>query len=157
RRRGEARRAFPRAPAERRRVQSVSRSMTAFVERIDVAPLDVPMKKAFGIAGGAQEAVRNVLVTVVLRGGARGYGEAAPLPAVNGETQGAALDALRRAADALVGEDTSRWRAFAERARDACGASAAAACAVETAALDAWTRTLGVSLRTFFGGTEDAL
>lgn len=120
-------------------------------------PLDIAMAKAFGIAGGTQELARNVLVEVLLSSGVRGYGEAAPLPPFNGETQEGALAALAEAKAHVVGQDASAWRTVAERIRDVTSSSASAACALETAMLDALTRTLGTSLRVFFGGAEDRL
>lgn len=128
--------------------------MTSFaINRVSARALDVPMKKAFGIAGGAQEVCRNVLVTVELASGERGFGEAAPLPAFNGETQDGALAAI--ASVDLAGSDARAWRSLAERV--AAIPSASAACALETAALDALTRAIGTSMRVFFGGAEDAL
>lgn len=43
------------------------------------------MRKAFGIAGGAQELGKKVLVEIELDSRVVGYGEAAPLPAFNGD------------------------------------------------------------------------
>src|SRR6185295_14966825 len=100
--------------------------------------LDVPMKKPFGIAGGAQTVAANVLVEVELASGTRGIGEAAPFPAFNGETQRAALDAI--AAADLVGQDG------AGSMLDRVGV-ASAACAIETAIADARARERRVSLR----------
>jgi L-alanine-DL-glutamate epimerase-like enolase superfamily enzyme len=119
--------------------------------------LDIPMRKAFGIAGGAQDVARNVLVELTLASGTRGWGEAAPLPPFNGETQDDALAAIERAAPSLVGADVRAWRALAERIQAAAAPSASAACALETAALDALTRDRGTSLRAFFGGAEEEL
>jgi L-alanine-DL-glutamate epimerase-like enolase superfamily enzyme len=126
------------------------------------------MAKPFGIAGGAQELARNVLVEVDLACGARGWGEAAPLPPFNGETQEGALEAIARAAAELEGVDAGAWRGVAERIWEVAGPSgsgsgsesgrsAAAACALETAALDAVARALGTSLRVWFGGAEEEL
>lgn len=119
--------------------------------------LDVPMKKAFGIAGGAQEVARNVLVEVRLTTGVRGWGEAAPLPAFNGETQHDALLAISHVAPALLGADVRAWRQVAEQIHAGASSSASAACAVETAVFDALARANGVSLRLFFGGAETEL
>ena len=71
--------------------------MTArsFIRRFDFKPLDIALHTPFGISGGAQAMANNVLVTVELDGGFTGYGEAAPLPPYNGETQAMALAALR--------------------------------------------------------------
>lgn len=118
--------------------------------------LDIPMKKAFGIAGGAQEVARNVLVEVTLASGVRGFGEAAPLPAFNGETQEHALDAIAGAGPQLCGADVTAVRELAERISE-LSPSASAACALETAVFDALARESGVSLRTFFGGASSEL
>lgn len=112
-------------------------------------PLDIPMKKAFGIAGGAQAHAHNVLLSVQLAGGTQGYGEAAPFPAFNGETQAAAMADLERAIPSLVGRDAG------ERMELEIGASAR--CAVETALADARARAEGRSLLDVFGGAEDSL
>lgn len=111
----------------------------------------------FGIAGGAQESARNLLVEVGLEGGALGLGEAAPFPAVNDETREDAVRALEGARDALLGLEAARWRAASERAQSLLSAAPSALCAFETALLDAFTRSLGVSLFAFFGGQRDSL
>ena len=112
--------------------------------------LDVPMKKAFGISGGAQEHAKNVLVVIELDDGTIGLGEAAPFPAFNGETQDAVLAALERTLPSLVDRDAS------ERI-ELTGLPASARCAVETALVDARARAEGVPLHRFFGGVEDRL
>jgi L-alanine-DL-glutamate epimerase-like enolase superfamily enzyme len=122
------------------------------IVRTTAVPLDIPMKKAFGIAGGSQELCRNVLVSVELDSGMRGYGEAAPLPAFNGETQEAALGACLKASPFLVGKDPQAWRTLAGGLAEQSAHSSSAACALETAIVDALTRALGTSMRAFFGG-----
>jgi L-alanine-DL-glutamate epimerase-like enolase superfamily enzyme len=118
--------------------------------------LDIPMRRAFGIAGGAQELARNVLVEITLASGVRGWGEAAPLPPFNGETQDEALAAVAMAGPELVGKDVRAWRPLAEHIWS-LSSSASAACALETAVFDALARANGTSLRLFFGGAEDEL
>ena len=127
------------------------------IESIRAQRLDIPMKKAFGIAGGAQEVASNVLVELTLGSGVRGWGEAAPLPAFNGETQDAALSAIEEAAPLLVGADVRAFREVGERIFEHARASASAACALETALFDALARANKVSLRLFFGGAEEEL
>lgn len=129
------------------------------VERITAKRLDVPMKQAFGIAGGAQDVARNVLVEVVLHSGVRGWGEAAPLPAFNGETQDDALAALERAiaSGRLAGADARSCRRIGELAMSSTSPSASAGCAIETAVLDAMTRAVGTSMRVLLGSAEETL
>jgi len=113
-------------------------------------PLDVAMKKAFGIAGGAQEIAKNVLVVVELDDGTSGFGEAAPFPAFNGETQEVVLAALERVLPSLVGRDASEPIELE-------GLPASARCAIETAIVDARARADGVPLHRWFGGREETL
>jgi L-alanine-DL-glutamate epimerase-like enolase superfamily enzyme len=101
-----------------------------------VAPLDIPLHVPFGIAGGAQPAANNVLFTVELADGTRGYGEAAPLPPYNGETQADAMAAL--------GEEFSTTSAVR---------SGSARCALEAAVLDALTRSQRLPLWKYFAGS----
>lgn len=118
-----------------------------------VTVLDVPLKKPFGISGGAQVHARNVLVELVAGDGTRGWGEGAPFPAFNGETQERALAACRRILPELAGialddDDALCARTFA--AAD----SPSARCAIETALFDLRARVRGVSLREYLGGAE---
>ena len=127
------------------------------IQSVRARRLDIPMRKAFGIAGGAQELAANVLVELTLASGVRGWGEAAPLPAFNGETQDAALATIETAAPELVGADVRSFRQLGERIFELAKASASAACALETAVFDALARANGTSLRMFFGGAEEEL
>jgi L-alanine-DL-glutamate epimerase-like enolase superfamily enzyme len=98
-----------------------------------------------------------VLVEVRLTDGASGIGEAAPFPAVNGETQGRALAAIERAGASLVGKDPRRWRRLGAELRDITVGTPSALAGLEMAILDAWLRRAGVSLWTFFGAAEKSL
>ena len=145
-------------------MSTVTSTTTTLVTGVRARRLDVPMRRAFGIAGGAQELARNVLVEVTLASGVRGWGEAAPLPPFNGETQEHALAAVARAGPQLVGDDVRAWRRLAERISalttqddDATPPSASAGCALETAVFDALARANGTSLALFFGGAEAEL
>src|SRR4051812_44619002 len=123
------------------------------IRSLAVAALDIPLHTPFGISGGAQAMANNVLVTIDLADGTTGYGEAAPLPPYNGETQADALAALNAGRAWLVGRDARTWRDLGEQfeARSHVG-SGSARCALETALLDALARSERVSLWKFFGG-----
>jgi L-Ala-D/L-Glu epimerase len=128
------------------------------IRRVSIEALDIPLHEPFGIAGGAQERAANLLVTVELADGTLGFGEAAPLPAFNGETQEASRAAALSLRAAVVGADARAWRAIAVALRAAAGGGAGAArCAIETAILDALTRRADMPLWAFFGGSGTAL
>ncbi len=115
------------------------------------------MKKPFGIAGGAQVEAKNVLVELALAGDVRGWGEGAPFPAFNGETQDQVLRACGAAAPLLEGVDLHDDATIRERVREACSGAPSAVCAIETAVFDARARLAGRSLRDVFGGAENEL
>ena len=127
------------------------------IRTLSATRLDIPLLTPFGIAGGAQDVARNLLVTLELADGTRGYGEAAPFPAFNGETQASALAAIEVARPLLEGADVRAWRPVAAALRASIGAAGSARCAIETAMLDALTRRAGMPLYVFFGGAGHAL
>jgi L-alanine-DL-glutamate epimerase-like enolase superfamily enzyme len=128
------------------------------IRAFEFQPLDIPLHTPFGISGGAQAMANNVLVKVELEGGAVGYGEAAPLPPYNGETQAQALTVLAAAQSWLVGHPVDDWRVLAEEFRTRGGAACGSAqCAFEMALLDALNRRDGVPMWKYFGGAGTAL
>jgi o-succinylbenzoate synthase len=127
------------------------------IRDVSAEPLDIELIEPFGIAGGAQTAASNVLVRLTLEDGTEGLGEAAPFPAVSGETQGQAMNAVYAARDSLLGEDASRFRSLAARIREIIAGVPSARCALEAALLDAVARRTGLSLWRLFGGMEPSL
>ncbi len=127
------------------------------ISGIRFGALDVPLIEPFAIATGAQPTAQNVLVELLLADGTRGYGEAAPFPAVTGETQASTLEALAALRPLLVGQDVQQWRRLAAELKESGQPAAAARCAVETALLDALTKRAGLPLWAFFGGASTDL
>jgi L-alanine-DL-glutamate epimerase-like enolase superfamily enzyme len=128
------------------------------IRSVSAVPLDIPLLAPFGISKGALDTAANALVTVELSDGTLGYGEAAPFPAYNGETQADALGLLSHAGNWLPGRDALEWRALSAEFRATGGPSCGSAlCALETALLDAVNRRDGVSLWRYFGGAGTEL
>jgi L-alanine-DL-glutamate epimerase-like enolase superfamily enzyme len=124
---------------------------------VTAVPLDIELSEPFGIATGAQLVAQNVLVTLTFSDGTVGIGEAAPFPAVNGETQSAVLSAFSEARSALLGLDGARFRPAAAVASEALPDVPTARAAFEGAFLDALCRRSQLSLWSFFGGAEPLL
>jgi L-alanine-DL-glutamate epimerase-like enolase superfamily enzyme len=127
------------------------------IRSLSVERLDIPLFAPFGISGGAQDVARSLLVTVELADGTRGYGEAAPFPAFNGETQQSARAAVEATRPAIEGSDVREWRPIAAYLRQRIGGAGSARCAIETALLDALTKRASMPLYAFFGGAGNAL
>lgn len=127
------------------------------IRSLAVEHLNIPLHSPFGISGGAQAIAENLLVTVELADGTRGYGEAAPFPAFNGETQDQAAAAVVAAGGLIEGADVREWRRLAAALAVAPDAVGSARCAIETALLDALTRRGQMPLWAFFGGVGTTL
>lgn len=127
------------------------------IARLAVEPWNVELLEPFGIATGAQLLAENVLVEVTLESGARGLGEAAPFPAVSGETQADALAALAAALPHLQGHEQPGAPGLLDAAREELGRAPSALAAVEMALLDADCRERGISMFAHFGGRQSAL
>ncbi|HWQ12436.1 MAG TPA: dipeptide epimerase [Roseiflexaceae bacterium] len=127
------------------------------IRALSVADMNIALVEPFGIAGGAADVARNLLVTLELADGTRGYGEAAPFPPFNGETQELARAALEAARSTVEGADVREWRRLSAALHSAMGPVGSARCALETAVLDALTRRAHMPLWAFFGGAATSL
>lgn len=114
--------------------------------------IELELSEPFGISGGSQEVARIALVRLELADGTLGLGEAAPLPAYNGERVEDALGAIDAAGPLWLGRDASAWRQRALELQAATERSASARCALETALFDALSRRAQTSLYHWLGG-----
>lgn len=127
------------------------------IKSVNIQAWDVELLEPFGIATGAQLVAQNALLEVELTSGERGLGEAAPFPAVNGETQADALSALQAVADELVGYEGTDASGLSVAARGRLEATPSALCALEIALADAACRAQKKSLFLHFGGRSARL
>lgn len=116
------------------------------IRQIRATPWNIELNEPFGIATGAQVVAANVLVEVQLADGTIGLGEAAPFPAVNGETQASTLAALQKIEAQVVGRELDDWESIALDVRDVLGPAKSALCGLETALLDAHCKIQRISL-----------
>ena len=126
------------------------------IASIETQVLELELTEPFGISGGSQEVAQIAVVHVTLADGTRGSGEAAPLPAYNGERVEHAVAAVEAARPGLLGTNAAAWRQRAADVAAACGKSASARCALEMALCDALARRAGLSLYDWFGGRAPA-
>jgi L-alanine-DL-glutamate epimerase-like enolase superfamily enzyme len=124
---------------------------------VKVEAWDVELLEPFGIAGGAQVVAQNALLSLELSSGHVGLGEAAPFPAVNGETQADAISALEAVRPALLGYSSSDAGALSPETRARLEGAPSALAALEMALLDAACRARETSLFQYFGAHSPRL
>ena len=124
---------------------------------VSFQPLNLPLLEPFAIATGAQYKVENVVVQVRLADGTTGLGEAAPFPAVSGETQESTLAVLQELEAYLLQKDVKNWRSLATSLAGLASEAPAARCGLEMAILDALCKHYHMPLYVFFGGVKTQL
>jgi L-alanine-DL-glutamate epimerase-like enolase superfamily enzyme len=127
------------------------------VEQMLVEPLNVKLAEPFGIAIGTKYNIENVLVTLILKNGIAGYGEAAPLEPINGENQATAIATLNSCREFIEGKSVSDYISISRTLKSVFRAQNTARCAVEMALLDAYTKLLNIPLYRFFGGVTSKI
>ena len=131
--------------------------LDTIIQAINVEPLNIPLLEPFTIATGGVTEARNVLITVTLKDGTRGYGECAPFPPSTGESQETALAAAQGCADLLLGKDVAHWRTLSKLLHSTYYSQFTAIAGMEMAILDALTRHYGIPMHAFFGGASTAV
>ena len=124
------------------------------IESIAVTELSTSLSAPFVISLGEQHELANVVVAVELADGTQGFGEAAPVPHITGETQGTALAACRAARELLVGEPIADYRGHVAALGELLAAQHTARAGLEIALFDARCRSLDCSLAAFVGGRD---
>jgi len=129
----------------------------SLIQSISISTLDLPLTEPFSIATGKQDEVKNVLVKVSLRNGIVGLGEAAPFPAVNGETQESTVACLEKVKGDILGTDIRNWRKILEDHSKNFMHHHAALCGLQMAMADAVSKYYEIPLAVLFGGASDHL
>ncbi len=121
------------------------------IQSITVSPLQAPLLQPFRIAVGQHDTLDNVLVTLTLANGVKGYGEAAVATHITGETIPQTVQHLKSANRFLKGQDASDYLAISAQLHEAWPHNACAIAAVEMAIFDAMTRHLRMPLWRLWG------
>lgn len=122
-----------------------------------VAAFETPLKRPFVTAQGRKDSTVNVGMSLRLRGGAEGYGEASSSIALKHLSPAALERALRRLAADARGRDAREWRALVDAAWESQGRVSPAVAAFESALLGAFAAQSGTGLRELLGGATRAL
>jgi L-Ala-D/L-Glu epimerase len=122
------------------------------ITKVEFWPVDIPITDPFVVATGARVVAENVFIRITLNDGICGYGEAAPFPEVGGEDRETCLNALSGLAPSLIGRSVHDYRELAARMGQATPMQPAARCALETALLDAFSRSAKIPMWQLWGG-----
>ena len=127
------------------------------IRKVTIEPVNIMLDEPFTIAIGRKDSIENVMITLELENGIRGYGEAAPLEPINGENQATVLATLNTIRDFLKGKDVSDYRMISRHLKSVFWAQVTARCSVEMALLDAFTKSLNIPLYKFLGGAVNRI
>jgi len=121
------------------------------VEKAEVRVWRAKLTHPFSTAKGQHDLLENVLFSLELSNGVRGFGEAAVATHITGETVAETLRHLKAAAKALRGEAFTEFPQIADASQGICGRNKCALAAVEMALLDAATRVKKMPFWKAFG------
>jgi L-alanine-DL-glutamate epimerase-like enolase superfamily enzyme len=127
------------------------------IRQVEIQALEAPLAAPFTCASSDLGRVRNLALRITLEGGSSGWGEIAILPPITVEDEASARAALEEEAGRLLGSNAGEWRRISAGLLERRAAFGSVRAGIETAVLDALTRSLGVALFHFFGGREDSL
>ena len=122
-----------------------------FIKRISVSLLRAPLSQSFRTALGEHKVMDNVLFTLKLSDGTKGFGEAAVAPHITAETVAETTRNLRLTGNFLIGQRVSDYLRISTELHARLPKNKSAVAAIEMALLDAFTRQWKIPLWKFFG------
>lgn len=123
------------------------------IKQAQVSLLRAPLLQPFRIATGQHDTLDNVLLTITLADGTKGYGEAAVASHITGETIPQTVRNLKTMANYLKGQDIGNYLTLCGYTHALLTDNRAAVAAVEMALFDAMTRYLRMPLWRVWGRT----
>ncbi len=116
------------------------------IKDITVSPLQARLNQPFRIATGQHDSLDNLLFTLELANGVKGYGEAAVATHITGETIPQTIKNLNAAGAWLIGRQAGDYMMLSGFLHERLAMNKSALAAIEMALLDALTRSLGMPL-----------
>jgi len=105
-----------------------------------------PLNQPFRIAVGQHDQLENILFTIELKDGTKGYGEAAVATHITGETIENTLKSLNEVARWLKGKNVSDYSGISAHLHERMSSNKSGVASVEIAIFDALTRYLSIPL-----------
>ena len=121
------------------------------IKTIKVSPLHAELNQPFRTALGDHLSLENILLTLTLSDGARGFGEAAIATHITGETIEQTRENLKLVGRSLINRDAGDYLNLSSELHDRLKNNKCAVAAIETALIDALTRSWKMPLWRFFG------
>ncbi|MBF0494020.1 MAG: dipeptide epimerase [Candidatus Omnitrophica bacterium] len=127
------------------------------IKSFKVETLRAALIQPFRTALGDHNSLENVLFTLELSDGTRGFGEAAIATHITGETLPATLKNLNTAGEKIIGRDISEYPSISAGLYQKLYKNGSALAAAEMAMLDVLAKKLKVPLWRLFGKTSELL
>ncbi len=116
------------------------------IVKISVKFFQAPLNQPFRVASGQHDRLENILFSIELKDGTKGYGEAAVATHITGETIAADLKEFKRHRPWLKGRAIEDYLDISAQLHERFAANQSAVAAVEMAMMDALTRYLRMPL-----------
>ncbi len=118
----------------------------SLIAKISVKFFQAPLNQTFRVASGQHDQLENILFTIELRDGTKGFGEAAVATHITGETIDETLKNLKDTAFWLKGSAIADYLDISAQLHERLFYNQSAVAAVEMAMFDALTRYLCIPL-----------
>ena len=129
----------------------------SIIKKISISPLRASLIQPFRVATGQHDYLENILLTLELSDGTKGFGEAAVATHMTGETIPETKRNLRLVGQSLLGQDSGGYFKISEELHERLPKNKAAIAAIEMSLMDALTKQWEIPLWRFFGLKPQAL
>ncbi|MFA5271750.1 MAG: dipeptide epimerase [Candidatus Omnitrophota bacterium] len=125
-----------------------------YISNFSVSTLRKELICPFRTSLGEHRNLENILFTLKIENGMRGYGEAGIAPHITGETVIETAKNLKIIGKDLIGKNISDYLSISAEANEHLSRNKSAVAAIEMAILDALTKTKKIPLWKFFGNSS---
>ena len=126
------------------------------IAKIKITELHAPLVQPFRTALGVHDFLDNILFTLELHDGTKGFGEAAIATHITGETIEETKKNLQTVGEDLIGKDAVNYLRISGELHEKLSQNKSALAAIETALVDALTRRWRIPLWKFFGSKSQS-